>query len=93
MYYNCVGNIARGKQITLNQQYCPECDTENILINAYGPSLAVDGKSKNKKHYVSKYYGNCAKTEKDQKISSMNIDFGDLFVIYNVTVFGTSDGG
>ena len=80
-----------GKQITTNDQYCPECDQITFKKNAYGPSLAVDGYSKNRKHSSEKDFGNCARTYGRLNISSMTIDFGVLFRIYSVTVFGTTD--
>ena len=82
------------KSITLSEQYCPECNNQvSPKRNAFGASLAVDGISKKRNHVPENNFGSCARTQKTQPISSMTIDFGKLFVIYNVTTFGNNDSG
>jgi hypothetical protein len=43
-----IGNIARGKQVTMSQEYCVGCDKDkNPSGHPFGGYLAVDGYSRN----------------------------------------------
>ena len=87
---NITGNIAEGKNASYSQYYCPECAEQSGKSDPFGPLLAVDGKSKNRKHDYNNF-GNCARTAHADTVW-WAVDFGDFYKVYNVTTFGNTDG-
>ena len=68
-----------------------ECGQPTVT-NAFGSSLAVDGRSKNRLHDPAPYFGNCASTNTADKNSWWKVDFGALHIVYNLTTIGHDDG-
>jgi hypothetical protein len=77
----------------MSHEYCIGCDGDkNPSGHPFGGYLAVDGYSRNNTHNPdSKYFGNCARTEKNST-SWIMVDFGGLYAVHTVSVYGNKDG-
>ena len=92
-YYFCfcyIGNIARDKVTSSSTVYCAGCGLPTVP-NAFGSSLAVDGRSKNREHDPAAYFGNCASTDVLDDNTWLKVDFGTAYIVYNLTTIGHTD--
>ena len=68
------------------------CGLPTGVANAFGSSLAVDGRSKNRQHDPAPYFGNCASTNVIDDNTWWKVDFGAAYIVYNLTTIGHNDG-
>ena len=72
----------------MSSEYCKGCKPDN----GFTSSLAVDGRSTNRVHDPAAYFGNCASTAPNEQLTWWKVDFGSMYIIYNLTTIGHNDG-